>query len=109
MNISDAFASRFVRVADLKGADVTVTISKVAVETLGSGTDADTKPVVYFEGKQKALVLNRTNSSVVANMYGSETDEWIGKQIIIYPTETSFRGQQVPCVRVRNVSPSEVA
>ena len=107
MNISDVFDSRFVRAADLKGTDSTVTISRVVMESLGHGPDADSKPVVYFTDRKKALVLNRTNSAAIAKLYGSETEDWVGKSITLYPTETSFRGQQVPCVRVRNEAPPE--
>ena len=66
------------------------------LETLGN----DDKPVVYFENKEKGLVLNKTNATVIAAGYGPETDGWVGKPITLYPAKVSFQGQMVAAIRV---------
>jgi len=98
MNINDAFPSQqWLKAGDLQGRDVTVTISHVASEDVGDGS----KPVVYFQDKEKGLVLNRTNGSTIADLHGIETNNWQGKQITLFPTQVDYRGQQVAAIRVR--------
>lgn len=97
MNINDAFAATYLKAQDLMGQDVKLTIDRVEVQEVGD----DTKPVLYFRGKDKALVLNKTNASTIADQHGAETDHWPGKEITLFPSQTDFQGKQVPCIRVR--------
>ena len=100
MNINNAFPSKYIKASDLNGSAVAVTIHDVKVEQVGR--DQDTKPVVYFEGKTKGLVLNRINSKKIAEIAGSnDTEDWQGTQIAIYPTTTDFGGEEVECIRVK--------
>lgn len=98
MNVNDAFPSKTLKASDLDGNQVTVTIARVDIEKMGS----DTKPVVYFKGKDKGLVLNKTNAKRIVEITGSgETDDWKGHAIILYPTETEFQGETVDCIRIK--------
>lgn len=97
MRISDAFPSNFIKASDLRGQDVQVVISNVTMEDIGG----DHKPVLHFQGKERGMVLNKTNSNVITDVYGDETNEWIGKPITIYPTRTDFQGKMVDAIRVR--------
>jgi hypothetical protein len=93
---------------DLDGRDVTLTISKVvAGELTGTGGKKNKKPIVYFDGKDRGLGLCKTNAKVIASLYGtSDTREWVGKRVTLYPTKTTFGGNEVDCIRIRNVVPS---
>ncbi len=104
MKISNAFPSKWLKVEDLNKKDVTVVIDHVQMEDMGSGENAEEKPVVYFMGAKKGLALNKTNAQTVAMFHGDDTDHWHGKKIILYPAMTSFQGRMVPCIRVRGVS-----
>ncbi len=105
MNIQESFPSKFLKAADLKGRHVTVTIERVDMEPVGQSKDM--KPVIFFRGKEKGMVLNKTNANTIMKITESPvTEEWIGQQIILYPTETSFQGEQVDCVRIKAVSHS---
>ena len=100
MNINSAFPSNYIKASDLMGKAVQVVIKDVKVEQIGR--DKDAKPVVYFQGKDKGLVLNKTNARKIADISGSQdTDDWAGTSILIYPTETEFAGESVECVRVK--------
>ena len=92
---------------DLPG-DVTVTISKVeGRELISAGGRKTRKPVVWFEGKEKGLALNKTNSKIIATLYGNDTAGWVGKRVTLYPTKTSMGPETVDCVRVRPTVPPE--
>lgn len=102
MNINKAFPSKWLAEPDLDGKAVTVTMSHVVMEKVrGDGTE---QPVLYFRGKQKGLVLNKTNATVIANAHGDEMDDWGGQTIILFPTTTELRGKTVPCIRVKLTS-----
>jgi alanyl-tRNA synthetase len=63
VNINDAFPSTFLKAYDLQGKTPTVTIDRVEFQQVRSGRTGttDTKPIVYFTGKGKGLLLNKTN------------------------------------------------
>lgn len=76
MDINGVFPSKYLKAADLQGKDVTLTIEEVSVEDVGGQGDAsDSKPVLFFQGKEKGLVLNKTNANTISGMYGPETDK----------------------------------
>ncbi len=100
MNINSAFPSNYIKASDLNGNAVPVTIREVKIEEVGRTKDK--KPVLYFMGKEKGMVLNRTNSKKIAELAGSpDTEDWGGTVIAIYPTETEFAGETVECIRVK--------
>lgn len=100
MNINEAFPSNYIKASDLKGQTVQVAIDRVEMEEVGRTKDR--KAVVYFKGKEKGLVLNKTNANKIIQLSGSPaTEDWRGFVVSLYPTETEFGGEQVECVRVK--------
>jgi arabinogalactan endo-1,4-beta-galactosidase len=97
MKISTAFPSNYLRCADLQDRNVRVLMDRVEMEEIGG----EAKPVLYFQDKEKGIVLNKTNSNNIAAAYGDDTDDWSGHEIILYPAMTDFQGKTVPCIRVR--------
>lgn len=100
MNIDQVMPSnsKYVKAEDLKGRDIPVVIGNVSVEKM---EDGQTKPVVYFQGKEKGLVLNMTNKNMIKDLYGVETNGWIGKPVMLVTIWTDFQGRQVQAIRVR--------
>ena len=100
MNINNAFPSAYLKASDLGESQPVVTIDRVEVEPVGR--DKEMKPVVYFVGKQKGIVLNKTNSKKIAEIAEShETDDWKGIQVKLYATEVEFSGEQVEAIRIK--------
>lgn len=97
MNINDMFPSNYLKAADLKGQEPTVTISHIKQEQLGD----DNKVVLYFQGKEKGVVLNKTNATNIASMYGPETGDWIGKRVKLVVAWVDFQGRSVEAIRIR--------
>jgi arabinogalactan endo-1,4-beta-galactosidase len=98
MNISQAFPSKYIKAADLQDQNVRVIMDHLQFEDIGDG---DQKPVLYFRGKDKGMVVNKTNANNISMVYGDETDDWAGKEIILYPTMVDYQGRSVPAIRVR--------
>lgn len=100
MNINQAFPSKYVKASDLAGQTQVVKIVDVKIEEVGQ--NQETKPVAYFEGRKKGMVLNKTNSRKIAQIASSpETEDWVGVEVAIYPTETEFGGESVECIRIK--------
>lgn len=96
MRISSAFPSNYLKAADLQGRRVRVTMSRVELEKIGD----DTRPVLYFQGKEKGAVLNKTNSNVISAVYGDDTDDWEGHPIELFEAMVDFQGKTVPAIRM---------
>lgn len=105
MNINESFPSNFLKAADLQGTTPTVTISNIKVEDIGE----DRKPVIYFAGKEKGIVLNKTNANNIADIYGPETDDWIGQKVMLFTTFVDFQGRSVEAIRIRAAAKSNAA
>jgi hypothetical protein len=102
MNITTAFPSEYVSHADLDGRDVALKIKKVEMREVGQGKDKTKKPIVYFQGTKKGLLLNKTNAASIVEITGSkDTDDWKGKTIVLYPTRVPFGADIVDAIRIR--------
>lgn len=99
MRISEAFPSQYLKAVDLKKQTVRVSIDRVAMEDIGS----ENKPILYFKGKDKGLVLNKTNSNSLVYLFGDETDDWRGREVELFPMLVDFQGRQVEAIRLRPV------
>jgi hypothetical protein len=97
VRMSEAFPSNWLKAADLAGHSVKVVVDRVVIEDIGDNE----KPVMYFQGKQKGVVLNKTNANMIVEYYGDETAGWVGKEIELYPDKVGFQGKIVDCIRVR--------
>jgi hypothetical protein len=85
------------KASDLNDQPVLFTMSHVILEEVGD----DSRPVLYFQGKEKGLVLNKTNSNNIAFLYGDDTDGWGGKPLVLFPAMVDYQGQTKPAIRVR--------
>ncbi|HWE19657.1 MAG TPA: hypothetical protein VG758_21150 [Hyphomicrobiaceae bacterium] len=99
MRISDQFPSDYLRAADLEGKELTLTIRNVAMEEVGA--DRENKPVLYFEGQDKGIILNKTNAATIAELYGDDTDEWPGEAITLFSAMVTYQGKTMPGLRVK--------
>lgn len=96
-SIHDAFPSNYLKAADLKGQPRLMTMRNAQFEKIGD----DTKLILFFDGHEKGLVLNKTNATNIAFVYGDETNDWIGQQIVLFEAMVEFQGKTVAAIRVR--------
>ena len=97
MRISGAFPGNYLKAADLQSQDVKVVMDRIVIEEIGG----EHKPVIYFQGHERGLVCNKTNANNIAMAYGDETDDWIGKEVILYTAMVDYQGRSVEAIRVR--------
>jgi hypothetical protein len=103
MKISDAFPSNYLKATDLQDRNVIVSINYVKMDKIGE----DDKPVLFFVGKEKGMVLNKTNANNIAAIYGDDTQAWRDKEIVLFPAMVDFQGKTVEAIRVRAPQPKD--
>ncbi len=102
VNIHKLFPSRWLTAADLDSRDWKMTVIGLKIENIGQPPKNEDKPILYFKGTEKALVLNKTNGMLISSQHGPETDNWMGKVITLYPTRVKAFGGLHDCIRVRD-------
>lgn len=75
--------SKDLKAKDFVGKNLKVKISGVTVRDYPATDDhaASSKPVLSFEGKEKTLVLNATNTKTLCDAYGADSDGWVNREI----------------------------
>ena len=100
----DLYGSKYLTAADLHGETWLRRIGKVApVELKEKDGTTKRKYLVYFEGVEKALVLNKTNAQKLAAAYGKDHSKWIGMEVELYAEMTGLGKEGV---RVRPLKPT---
>ena len=103
-DVRQMFDSAYIGAWDLGGREVTVKIARIVPGELAkAGTSKkDKAPIVYFDGKEKGMVLNKTNMRTIASLAGSfKVKAWVGLDITLYATTTNFGPNVVDCIRVK--------
>ena len=103
-NINDVFPSKYLKAHELQGKTPTVTIDHVEFEQLRKRTGAgtETKAVVYFRGKAKGLLLNKTNARTITQLAKSAvTEDWRGLALALYATTAAFGDETHAVIRIK--------
>lgn len=103
MKRSDAFPSQYVSKDDVESPVVWNIAGVSKVEMPDDEGGKKTPPVMTFkEDHAKPLILNNTNWMVLEDLYGDDSDKWIGHPIELYKDPSvMFGGKRVGGVRVR--------
>ena len=105
MDITQSFPTKYLQKSDFAQPRV-VTIDTVAMENVAIDSQpAEMKPVLFFKGAPKGMILNKTNANILAALFGPETDHWTGHQIEAYDDVTiQYQGKLVGGIRLRPVA-----
>ena len=104
-DFDDMYGSKYLGASDLKGQRPRRTIGKVETVDLKE-KDGSTKRrrVLYFEGEDKAMVVNKTNATKLAMAFGKEKSEWVGARVELYCEMTSLGKEGVRLQPLRTVA-----
>jgi len=82
----------FLKAIELNGQTVTATIESVDVVSFDQEGKSDSKLVLKLAGKEKRVVLNKTNTrNIITGLDGvADTDKWAGVSITIAPNQTQM-------------------
>lgn len=98
-----AFGS-YLKAEDLQGRVVNIAIERVSLETVKdqeSGKE-EQKLVAHFSGKDKGLILNRTNADALNAIFGTDDyDYWKGVVQLFVDPNVRFGNRTVQGLRIR--------
>lgn len=79
---------------DFIGKNMKLVISDVEVRDYPATDEqaASSKGVLSFEGKDKTLVLNATNTKTLCEAYGADSDGWIKREIGLSVADYTSKG-----------------
>ena len=95
--------SEFLRAEDIGANFWTATICNVDLKNFDDGSR---KLFILFNELDKGLVLNKTNSDTIGELYGKNTDGWLGKQVMLFTMPVDYQGKKVQAIRVRAPAPA---
>jgi len=103
MHVELMYPSDYLKAAEFRGKEVTLTIKRVFVEDLKDAKGGKKKKyIIEFNETQKKLVLNITNARLIAKKLNDpKAVNWAGKQITLFPTTCDAFGETKECIRVR--------
>lgn len=109
MNINQLYSSggEFLKADDLKGQARVVTIKSWHVQEFENDGKEQQKLVLAFNENERTLVVNKTNAAMIADIYGPDTDAWVGKVIELRPERVPFAGRMVDAIRVHAPSAAQ--
>jgi hypothetical protein len=90
--------SDFLKAEDIGANFWTVTINKVDMKSFDDGSR---KLYIAFEELDKGMVLNKTNADTLGDLYGRNTDGWMGRQIMLMTMPVDYQGKKVQAIRLR--------
>jgi len=111
ISLDDVYEGKWLRAGDLKGEPRTVTIVEVGVTEFEDKKARTTKKQITLtlRGVKKQLGLNWTNAKKISELLGSpHTDDWLGKQIVVFPMMVESFGEMTEAIRVRGVQAQSV-
>ena len=103
-NVDEMYASQSNRLkaADLGKQEIRVQIAGIGLVEFDEKDGRKKRMLeLSFLNIEKTLPLNKTNAEAIAYAYGGDTDAWVGKVIILYPTMVSFGDNMVEAIRIR--------
>jgi hypothetical protein len=103
-SVADMFPSRWLRATDIDD-ELEVQVRHISKEILTGKDGQEEKFVMWFQGLQKGLVLNKTNALKMGEIFGADDyREWANQRIVLYSTQVEAFGETVQAVRIRAVS-----
>ena len=102
MKTSELKQSKYMKKEDCGDDGILVTIAALKQENVApDNKPEEMKWILYFQGDEKPLVLNGTNTKLIEKALGSdETDDWIGQKIVLFNDENvEYMGEVVGGVR----------
>lgn len=97
MNVYTVIPSTYLNAAGLGDQELRDTISRVSAVEFDRG---ERKVVVDLHKDGRGVILNRTNLDTIVAAYGPETDDWVGKPVVVRAEPTTFQGRKIQGIRV---------
>jgi len=75
-------------------------VERVDIKSRERGGDDTAKAELFFTDKKKSAMINENQTLLIIDIYGSETDDWKGKPVVLYAEEGNWFGKHQWALRV---------
>jgi hypothetical protein len=106
MKLSEMFPSNLLKAQDVTdvGGEMPLIIKEVKISEFDKdGGGKERKPIIYFTN-DKQMVCNKTNGNALAEMFGNDSDFWLGKEVTLVVQDVDFQGKSTPAIRIKNLN-----
>lgn len=101
--VNDMIPSKYFRLADFDGGrEEKLTIYRCSLDEMGDG---ESKWVIWFEENKHGLVLNKTNIRTLGDLFGDDTDDWLGHVVVLTAGRAKGISGTVPALLVKEPRP----
>lgn len=110
MKLTEMFPSNLLKAADVTdaGGEMLLTIAKIEMKDFDSDNGSkERKPIIFFTN-DKQMVCNKTNGTALGEMFGNDSDDWVGKNITLIVQSVDFAGKSTPAIRIKNLSSKDM-
>ena len=104
MDMRQKFPSRYYKPEDFTG-DVRLTMASVHDELIF----AEQRPVLYFRGQEKGLVINGARNKSLIDLFGYESNQWVGQDVVLFATTTMVGNKAKPTIGVKKPNGQPIA
>jgi hypothetical protein len=105
MDITQSFPAKYLQKSDFSSPRQVIVDTVVMEDVSMESHPAEMKPVLFFKGAPKGMILNKTNANIMVALFGSETTAWTGQQVEAYNDVTiQFQGQLTGGIRLRPIA-----
>ena len=102
MQVNDMVTSKYLKQVDVPDPVIVTIVGVKQVNMAKDDEPAEMKYAVKFREFASPMVLNTTNIQVCGKLLGGDTDDWKGREIVLYTDHNvSFGGQVVGGLRFR--------
>lgn len=91
---------RYLKGEHLQGKKPVVTIVEVVIEPTHANAKPEDKPVLYFQGSKKGLILSPTNMRTLRALFGDEMSACVGKRVQLEAVPMRVAGRDTMPVRI---------
>ena len=102
-----AYQSPWLKASDLQGRAVTVTVERATVEDIRQQSgQKEPRIVIAFKGKEKRLILNKTQALTFADIAKTEEfGSWSGLTVVLQPATTRTGQSTINIARAKGDNP----
>lgn len=102
MKIGEMIESKYLKQSDVQDETLVTVAGIKKVNVARDDEDPEYRWTIKFQEFAKPMVLNVTNLKRLAKALGDDTDEWMGKQVVIYvDPDIEFGGNVVGGIRIK--------
>jgi len=102
-SIDEIYAGKYITAVETKSKGLVgkvLKISNVNPEMVGREGKQRNRLVLTLDGADKPLVVNKSNSEIIAKAYGRDYSAWVGKTIQLFVVPVRFGSEMVDGITV---------